>query len=291
MNDPMILTLKAALREEFRQGKTSDAHCDLANGVLFGARILGPVSPNGGTDPRHQGRDYRLAIQNPRSLRAYEGAPYILEHTTADGKILVGQTLGEIRNVRVRVDESGEPWLVGDIHLDSEDQAARKVLRMAERFPHLLSNSHELAEARYRLRPSADGAPPVLEFLEIETITAVACVTRGGTMRGFFEQEEDPADLPTEVTGEPEPLTPEPAALTVPLTELIGHSPVLRVLESSPALGVLREIPEPLRPRLLRLLEDCYRLGQSVRFQSPLLHERAPAEDAVEDLMRKQWRA
>jgi hypothetical protein len=164
---------------------SSDAatRVDRGQGIIYGVRILGPVS-------RNKRKYTPAAISRAKPL--YEGKAVNANHERrTDATRPIEDVVGWLRNVR---EENG--GLTGDLHLLKSDPRAEKICEAAERNPTLFGLSHD-ADGKWVMR---DGYQIVEE---IERVRSVDIVSDPATTRSLFEsyqQGENPMDPATTVT-------------------------------------------------------------------------------------------
>jgi hypothetical protein len=168
------------LVQEFAQ----QSGVDHANGVLRGARILGPYSR---TSDGRIIRDYTAALRKPNAASVYEGALVTFGEHTPNGKSVdLRETVGLLKSPEVRTGQDGLPALYGNIELAESHPDARLIQYLADNAPTRIVPSHE---ARVR----GNTVKGVLVVEEITQVQAVTLLSAGGTVAHLFEHKQEDA--------------------------------------------------------------------------------------------------
>jgi hypothetical protein len=157
---------------------TPESRVDAAEGVIYGAKILGKESRNK--------RRYPADVVKRRH-KVYEGAQCYANHDYAQLKTGKARPLQDWGGVLRDVEERhGEAF--GDLHCLKETPAGRIILEAAQRCPDRfgLSPMHLIESEK-----GADGVEVVSDILECWSVDAV---TRPATTRTLFEEEQSMAD-------------------------------------------------------------------------------------------------
>jgi hypothetical protein len=176
---------------------TPESRVDAAEGVIYGAKILGKESRNK--------RRYPADVVKRRH-KVYEGAQCYANHDYAQLKTGKARPLQDWGGVLRDVEERhGEAF--GDLHCLKETPAGRIILEAAQRCPDRfgLSPMHLIESEK-----GADGVEVVSDILECWSVDAV---TRPATTRTLFEEEQTMADDPMAAAAAPAATTAAPGLL------------------------------------------------------------------------------
>lgn len=155
---------------------------DREKGVIYGVKILGPRSRNGGEYTER-------AMQEAVPL--YEGAKVNLDHPSRNepGKDrAIQDRFGKFAKVRYESKNPGGPGLYGDLHFNTKHRMAEYVCEAAERMPDTLGCSHN---ARVRDRQLPDGRTV---YEAITRVRSVDLVADPATTKSLFESENQMND-------------------------------------------------------------------------------------------------
>lgn len=181
------------LSESFQQ--TAPLRVDREKGIIFGVRVLGPVSRNRYGVNGVDGTEYSPGA-HADARRMYEGMTVRLNHVRDQGtERKVQEAFGVLRNATTALD-NGQPVTSADLHFLSTHEMGPRVCEDVEKKLGVFGLSHEAYSGKERV----DKGRKKLVIESLTKVVSVDLVDGAATNRNLWESQDAPAKTTLKAT-------------------------------------------------------------------------------------------